>query len=149
MTNAKTGKIERVFVDLNAVYPNDDDPNEEMSFEELRAQSRGWLSMEWKSESMKSSVVDPGMNVMSQEALSQAPERNPEQNFDLSIPYDHSDSQKIAFNDIGKEPRAREAKNGRPRKMKIMEVKGETQTSRSFNPKTSQTLLISYKSRLI
>ncbi|KAL8740060.1 MAG: hypothetical protein Q9184_008535, partial [Pyrenodesmia sp. 2 TL-2023] len=34
-TNPKTGKVERVFVNLEAVYPNPENPAEEYSFEEL------------------------------------------------------------------------------------------------------------------
>jgi len=51
VTNVKTGKVERVFVNLEAVYPSENDPYDEMSFEELRANSRGWLSRDWAAES--------------------------------------------------------------------------------------------------
>ncbi|KAI9868646.1 MAG: hypothetical protein M1813_004496 [Trichoglossum hirsutum] len=42
--NPRTGKAERVFVNLEACYPNPEDPNTELSFEELRAIRRGWIS---------------------------------------------------------------------------------------------------------
>ena len=48
MTNPRTGKVERVFVNLEAVYPNDHD---EMSFDELRAKARGWFDRDWAAES--------------------------------------------------------------------------------------------------
>ena len=45
--NQRTGRAERVFVELAAVYPNPDDASVEMSFEEIRAQRRGWLDKDW------------------------------------------------------------------------------------------------------
>jgi checkpoint serine/threonine-protein kinase len=46
--NPKTGRLEIVYVDLEKVYPNHDNPmSEEYSFEELRAKHRGWLDHEW------------------------------------------------------------------------------------------------------
>ncbi|KAH0556847.1 hypothetical protein GP486_005365 [Trichoglossum hirsutum] len=41
--NPRTGKAERVFVNLEACYPNPEDPSTELSFEELRAIRRGWI----------------------------------------------------------------------------------------------------------
>lgn len=48
--NPRTGKLECVFVNLEAVYPNPHDPSEEYCFEELRAASRGWLDRNWAAE---------------------------------------------------------------------------------------------------
>jgi checkpoint serine/threonine-protein kinase len=46
--NPKTGRLEIVYVDLEKVYPNHDNPmSEEYSFEELRAKHRGWLDHDW------------------------------------------------------------------------------------------------------
>jgi checkpoint serine/threonine-protein kinase len=46
--NPKTGRLEVVFVDLEKVYPNHEDPmSEEYSFEELRAKHRGWMNHDW------------------------------------------------------------------------------------------------------
>ncbi|KAF2687715.1 hypothetical protein K458DRAFT_331992 [Lentithecium fluviatile CBS 122367] len=46
--NPKTGRLEVVFVDLQKVYPDRDDPmSVEFSFEELRAQHRGWMDTNW------------------------------------------------------------------------------------------------------
>ncbi|KAJ4366577.1 protein kinase [Ascochyta clinopodiicola] len=46
--NPKTGRVEVVFVDLEQVYPNHEDPmSVEFSFEELRARHRGWLDRDW------------------------------------------------------------------------------------------------------
>lgn len=45
--NPRTGRRERVFVNLEAVYPDYKNPNKEVCFEELRAASRGWLQKDW------------------------------------------------------------------------------------------------------
>ncbi|CEJ61820.1 hypothetical protein PMG11_10337 [Penicillium brasilianum] len=45
--NPRTGRRERVFVDLEAVYPDHRDPTQEVSFEELRAMKRGWMNKNW------------------------------------------------------------------------------------------------------
>lgn len=46
--NPKTGRLEVVYVHLEMVYPNRDNPmSEEYSFEELRAKHRGWLDYDW------------------------------------------------------------------------------------------------------
>ncbi|KAL2161476.1 hypothetical protein VTH06DRAFT_8038 [Thermothelomyces fergusii] len=48
--NPATGRRERVFVDLRAVYPTPDEPGTELSFEEVWAANRGWLDHEWEDE---------------------------------------------------------------------------------------------------
>lgn len=129
--NNKTGKIERVFVNLEVVYPNPNDPNEEMSFEELRARSRGWTSRDWAAEK----TLD-----------------------DIDIPIFHTDTANIDINALnlsvdgtltsGEEDRStatkcaeglmlevseeanRVSRTGRIKKMKVMEVKVETQTGK-------------------
>ena len=89
--NPRTGRRERVFVDLEAIYPDFNNSDSEMSFEELRAISRGWMDRDWRkplqqiSENVQSKLVDP--------------------------------------------PKLAEGKA--PRKMKVLEVKGETQTSKN------------------
>ena len=133
MTNPRTGKVERVFVDLESVYPNAEDPLEEMSFEELRAQSRGWLDKDWTAANKNISNSKP----VSIEELRQVPlsasDSVPEGVQDLPLEHAQFASQDTETqSEIIVEARAREAKVGRPKKMKIMEVKGETQTSRLF-----------------
>ncbi|KAJ5935197.1 hypothetical protein N7466_004744 [Penicillium verhagenii] len=46
--NPRTGRRERVFVDLEAVYPDRQNPAHEISFEELRAMKRGWTNKNWR-----------------------------------------------------------------------------------------------------
>ncbi|PQE31879.1 putative mitotic checkpoint serine threonine kinase protein [Rutstroemia sp. NJR-2017a WRK4] len=48
--NPKNGRSERIFVNLEAVYPTPERPGTELSFEELRAAYRGWLSKVWEKE---------------------------------------------------------------------------------------------------
>ncbi|KAI0113979.1 Mad3/BUB1 homology region 1-domain-containing protein [Nemania sp. FL0031] len=43
IVNPQNGKRERIFVNLEAVYPTPEEPGTELSFEELWAASRGWL----------------------------------------------------------------------------------------------------------
>lgn len=117
-------------MNLEAVYPNDSDHSEEMSFEELRAKSRGWLNRDWAAESKQRiaeasparEAEDQASTVASaEEAVGVLQPARPK-------PDTHSSSNTqlettIAV-DIGQEGRA-----GRPKKIKLREVKGETQTS--------------------
>lgn len=48
--NPANGKKERVFVDLQAVYPSPEEPGTELSFEEIWATNRGWLDQTWDDE---------------------------------------------------------------------------------------------------
>lgn len=45
--NPANGKKERVFVNLQAVYPSPEEPGTELSFEEIWAANRGWLGRNW------------------------------------------------------------------------------------------------------
>lgn len=133
MTNPKTGKIERVFVDLESVYPNPNDPSEEMSFEELRARSRGWLNKDWGVQRRKARQI-PSASAPTPQPVSSPASVNVDVAEDTqeSLPTlaltqnTDNGSQPV----IGKE----KAKPGRPKKMKVMEVKGETQTSKYLMP---------------
>ncbi|KAK6393030.1 hypothetical protein LTR65_002721 [Meristemomyces frigidus] len=46
--NPKTGRMECVFVSLEAVYPQNGKRSTEYCFEELRARHRGWLDKDWR-----------------------------------------------------------------------------------------------------
>lgn len=134
MTNSKTGKVECVYVDLRAVYPNDDDPNEEMSFEEIRAQSRGWLNMDWTAEKKKSPSHDLIASENSQQTSSPLYVENVQHDIHPLMDHANDRSERVASaSNNSTESTARETKVGRPKKMKIMEVKGETQTSMAFS----------------
>jgi checkpoint serine/threonine-protein kinase len=50
VTVNQKGRTERIFVNLEAIYPTPDVVGSELSLEELRACSRGWLSKIWQPE---------------------------------------------------------------------------------------------------
>lgn len=58
MTVNQKGRTERVYVNLEAIYPTPDEVGSELSLEELRALSRGWLSKVWEPEKMPNSGPD-------------------------------------------------------------------------------------------
>ncbi|KAH7017877.1 Mad3/BUB1 homology region 1-domain-containing protein [Ilyonectria destructans] len=53
----QTGKKERVFVDLAAIYPTPEEQGTELSFEEIMAGNRGWLDCAWEDESIDENLV--------------------------------------------------------------------------------------------
>ncbi|OQN99141.1 hypothetical protein B0A48_14990 [Cryoendolithus antarcticus] len=60
--NPKNGRLECVFVELEAVYPGTKSRPEEYCFEELRARRRGWLGKQWEREPRKRRV-EPSNNI--------------------------------------------------------------------------------------
>lgn len=128
ITNSRTGKVERVFVNLEAVYPNPNDHNEEMSFEELRAKIRGWTEKDWLAENehkiferSQSQGYNQGACSIMQIKTTEHLLQGVEQSSDLQkLPEVRTDSY---LNDG-----ARSQKGGRAKKLKIREVKAETQT---------------------
>lgn len=151
--NPKTGRLEVVFVDLEQVYPNRDDPmSEEYSFEELRAKHRGWLDHDWAAIRLKeqeearkaAEAIAPKQSKPKPAPL--APKDADVQPLKLkTVPLKGSIDDDMAANDENTPPsqedlekakaarRARrEEKANRTRKIKVMDVKevrGETQTS--------------------
>ena len=59
--NPKTGRLECVFVNLEAVYTQASGSKSEYSFEELRARHRGWADRQW---SREESRVSPSPNMV-------------------------------------------------------------------------------------
>lgn len=125
-------------MDLEAVYPNDIDHSEEMSFEESRAKSRGWLNRDWAAES-KQRIAEASQAREVEDQASTA--TFVEEAVEALQPVRPKPDTQSRFNtqlettiavDIG-----REGKPGRPRKTKIKEVKGETQTSRNETRRSS------------
>ncbi|KAH7136617.1 Mad3/BUB1 homology region 1-domain-containing protein [Dactylonectria macrodidyma] len=53
----QTGKKERVFVDLAAIYPTPEEQGTELSFEEIMAGNRGWLDCSWEDELIDENLV--------------------------------------------------------------------------------------------
>jgi checkpoint serine/threonine-protein kinase len=152
--NPRTGRLEVVFVDLEKVYPNHEDPmSEEYSFEELRAKHRGWLDHDWSAirrkeqeEARKVAEAAAAAKQPKAKAAPLAPKENTEQPpKPKTVPLKGCVDDDIA-NDENAPPsqvdleKARAAKKARreeranrTRKIKVMEVKeirGETQTGR-------------------
>ena len=122
-------------MNLEAVYPNEND-SEEISIEELRAKSRGWLSRDWAAESkqrieekfLKTIVHEPGSALLTETRV------DPERVQEVHSQPDTQDTTTTLLDttiavDIG-----RGGKGARPKKMKIKEVRSETQTSMKQHP---------------
>ena len=136
VVNHRTGKLERVFVNLEAVYPNVNDPSVEMSFDELRALKRGWLHRDWKAES-RTTLQDTSGNAQPQvQANGRKRVREDPVNVTLTVDLkdklvidDDSITRSQDLTDMAKEG-AREGKIGKPRTLKVREIKAETQTGK-------------------
>ncbi|KAK2021129.1 hypothetical protein LX32DRAFT_699619 [Colletotrichum zoysiae] len=50
VVNPVSGKKERIFVSLEAIYPTPEEPGSELGFEEVWATNRGWLDVSWDDE---------------------------------------------------------------------------------------------------
>ena len=120
--NPRTGRRERVFVNLEAVYPDIRNPGHEVSFEELRAMKRGYMGKNWHAQ--KEPLKQISGNASTEPPLMDKGSEN-----DLPDQLNH----KLALNDADQHD-ARESKSGKPRKSKVREVKGETQTGNPFSP---------------
>lgn len=124
-------------MNLRAIYP--DGADVEMSFEELRASARGWLDRDWSDEARSDSGRSkPCRNDQPHEQIPAHPKPT-SINSDVRInavevsPSGGSEStrgldlgQTVAFN-LGQSSR-----DGRSRKKKTREVRGETQTSKQI-----------------
>ena len=145
--NPRTGKIERVFVNLEAVYPNPDDLNEEYSFEELRARHRGWLDKKWSREKPVSSTEAPSQAPNASSPLPTS--ENSTQNVSASIASELSpqDGTTEVIGDhtlsdiLGTKDAPKSAKTQRGRRKKVMEVKAETQTGTPLSTEQHFSLL--------
>ncbi|KAI9851196.1 MAG: hypothetical protein M1824_002815, partial [Vezdaea acicularis] len=126
--NARTGRLERVFVNLQALYPDPSDPSTEMSLEELRAKSRGWLSKDWSKKEnplLKSSPLD----VPAEVPCGDIEEDSVDVLDASSFPETVATKEQENLDSIPKAKETnREERQGRSRKLKVMEIKGETQT---------------------
>jgi checkpoint serine/threonine-protein kinase len=152
--NPKTGRLEVVFVDLEQVYPNHENPmSEEYSFEELRARYRGWMDYDWEQirrteqeEARKAAEATAPLKLSKQKTAPLMPKQDDElPSKPKTVPLKGSIDDELAANDENTPPsqedlekakaarRARrEEKANRTRKIKVMDVKevrGETQTS--------------------
>ncbi|KAL2362440.1 hypothetical protein RJZ56_004659 [Blastomyces dermatitidis] len=128
-TNPRTGKVERVYVNLEAIYPDPENPLVEMSLEELRAFSRGWMDKDWSKQE-----IEP-----LKEISANVPYRDPPT-------YGHGEDgmaknmstqlkDKLVIHEQSPQPGDpqgvevnRDGKGSKSRRLKVREIKGETQT---------------------
>ncbi|KAF3386607.1 Checkpoint serine/threonine-protein kinase [Penicillium rolfsii] len=128
--NPRTGRRERVFVDLEAVYPDHKNPAIEVSFEELRAMRRGWMDKDWR----------PPKGPLRQ-ISGNAPVEAPPAKLKIfkDEPLSERPGQKLATDELPSQSQQQdgpcEGKAGKARKFK---VQGETQTIKmKFDSPTS------------
>jgi checkpoint serine/threonine-protein kinase len=138
VVSARTRKNERVFADLEAVYPNPNAISEEYSFDELRARQRGWLDMDWRTEREVHNIEDI-THGESEQPCSSAEAKPMKQKENIAFFSDQSQSSPdsngahLTSTDVilHKED-GRDGRSGRPQKIKVKEIKLETQTSKCF-----------------
>lgn len=133
MVNPRTGKTERVFVNLDAVYPNPNDPNEEYSFEELRARHRGWLDKDWSLEKERThremEANELQVETRVEDELNNSDDMVTAENDQQEPIVDDEGNDYTVSDPATMKEGSREGRSTRPRRKKIMEVKAETQTS--------------------
>jgi checkpoint serine/threonine-protein kinase len=111
-----------VFVDLDAVYPDYKNPNHEVSFEELRAIKRGWMDMDWRAQK------EPLKQISGNATQTEDPQVDkilPEQ-FKQKLNLKNADEAASS-----QHPET-DAKGVKARKLKVREVKAETQTGENL-----------------
>ncbi|KAL8999212.1 MAG: hypothetical protein Q9169_001877 [Polycauliona sp. 2 TL-2023] len=129
ITNPKTGKTERVFVNLEAVYPNPNDPIEEYSFEELRARHRGWMDRDWRADHRRgndhqSRIQDcRGRSESMEETRSDGLATEDNRQGTSSQTSTEQMAESVPLDDITQGTKACKS-----RRTKVMEVRAETQT---------------------
>uniref|UniRef100_L2FCW3 Checkpoint protein kinase n=1 Tax=Colletotrichum fructicola (strain Nara gc5) TaxID=1213859 RepID=L2FCW3_COLFN len=62
VVNPVSGKKERIFINLEAVYPTPEEPGSELAFEEIWAMNRGWLGRNWDEEPLDESAIPEMMS---------------------------------------------------------------------------------------
>ncbi|KAI9769049.1 MAG: hypothetical protein M1839_003812 [Geoglossum umbratile] len=164
--NPRTGKSERVFVNLEACYPNPNDPSTELSFEELRAIRRGWINQIWPKDCRSfealgngttrkeaASPVTKGLirtdRIPTPKKVTVGASHTVSSPLEASIPGQQDamslqknevptgiqllgntfpdENQRLEDDKYGVQDRNREKHHGRSKKLKLKEVKGETQ----------------------
>lgn len=129
MVNPKTGKAERVFVNLEAVYPNPNEPTLEFSFEELRAINRGWAGRDWRTR--PASPVGTTL-ISSQPSPAQSAAAHEKQVDELGLQvHQHlvlDEENSSQLQDVGQQLEAKKAKSTKARRVKVREIKQEAQT---------------------
>jgi checkpoint serine/threonine-protein kinase len=116
------GRTERIYVNLEAIYPTPYVIGTELSIEELRADHRGWLSKVWKPEVPSRKIPVEILQDESEESSINTEELSREVSEKLVIA---RDPVMLDENGATKET----GREGRGRRMKIKEV-NETQISK-------------------
>jgi checkpoint serine/threonine-protein kinase len=130
VVNSKTGRPERVFVNLEAVYPNSANPSEEMSFDELRAMHRGWANKDWRKESMRTLQGISGNAQRSPPSLSNAAIDKLSRDLEKKAVIDENIISQQSTPTGDSQSQSQEIKPSKQKRMKIREIKQETQTSK-------------------
>ncbi|KAJ5179838.1 hypothetical protein N7492_003048 [Penicillium capsulatum] len=118
--NPRSGRRERVFVDLEAVYPDYRNPAYEISFEELRATKRGWMNKNWRAQ--KAPLQQISGNAV---GVDFEPPRPTAARLGEDFPEAGSKRIQEKYSQSVGQDGPSESKSGKSRKSK---VKGETQT---------------------
>ena len=129
--NPKTGKPERVFVNLEAVYPNPADPSVEMSFDELRAKRRGWMDKVWGEDTSLKLVQTVSAIVQTPENESIATEEERKMSTDFQKKVVVEEETEPIQQQSPSQSQSQEGKPAKQKKMRLREVKQETQKGSS------------------
>jgi checkpoint serine/threonine-protein kinase len=132
VVNSKTGRAECVFVNLEAVYPNAGEPSEEISFDELRAVHRGWADRDWRKENMRSLQNISGNVQRSPPSLTNAAIDKLSRDLEKKASVVDNESSQLSSPTGGSQSPDQEVKPAKQKRMKIREVKQETQTSKQL-----------------
>jgi checkpoint serine/threonine-protein kinase len=122
VTVNQKGRTERIYVNLEAIYPTPDVVGTELSVEELRADHRGWLSKVWKPEMPPKKILVELLQSGNEESSLITEELSREVSEKLVIA---RDPVMLDENGATKET----SREGKGRRMKIKEV-NETQISK-------------------
>jgi checkpoint serine/threonine-protein kinase len=127
VTVNQNGRTERIFVNLEAIYPTPEVIGSELSLEELRAVSRGWVSKIWQPEIPSKPSFENSLNLE---------DNTGESNLNTNeISREVSEKLVIACDPIALDENGvvkESGREGRGRRMKIKEV-NETQISKPRN----------------
>lgn len=127
--NPANGRKERVFVDLEAVYPTPDEPGTELSFEEIWAANQGWLDHDYDDEVEPEPEPEPEFEAEAEMSQLSAPMMD-----ENSLPDMKASAKKVSEKLVVHHDVIRLDENGapiypresKPRKKKVVEV-NETQ----------------------
>ena len=118
-------------MNLEAVYPDRDNPNHEMSFEELRATSRGWMKKQWGPQKQQKPLKEISGNVICKDpSMEQQGEACVDKKLLTQMREALVIEEKPHPPEETVEPTEvyRDRKSEKARRLKTREIKGETQT---------------------